>query len=545
MLSALATLVLASAPMRLAVMPFENETKDPQFDGLRRGLADLLIADLAQVQSLEIVERLRLDEVRKELKLQRSKEFDPKSRQQMGKLLGVSHLVYGSLIAVAPKVSLVVRVVDASSGTALTTARVNGSADELFTLEDLLVKQLINALLIKAEPQLISGKFSLPALVAWAAGVAFADDGNLKDAQSKLAEAVRLAPDFALAREKYAEVLKAVRAAEKKRGGALGDVTATLTPRLTAQLGKPPLARALGARIALANLTLLELQRLLGAKPEHASYASPDTRAQVERLERQFVAHATALVEELKPSRGKNLTPELAEEDDALGEKAFDLHLAAWDFASPTSVAIDLGRFLGSGWTPYRSDVIEFAVRPSVAQRSAQGLAEARAWFDRAQKELPHEVNADVRLQLASRLANERAEMLVIIGRREEAVAQWQGFLDAHPTSDDFTIYKQKLEAVMLLDDQAELDEKQVRSCDATVLDHAAALGTRTWRAGGVKGLLALSDALRKCAKTSPALERAGWTIPSVELLRVADCEAHAAFRAKASAAGVTLETCR
>lgn len=541
----LAGVLAAATPVKLAVLPFDNDTTDAQYEPLRRGLADLVTSDLSLVEGVQLIERMRLDDVRRELKLQQTKDFDPKSRVELGKLLGVTHVVLGALIAAAPKVMLNVRVVDVKNGAVITQAKVGGAPDDLFELEDKLVKQLVEALHMKF-PGVRSGHASLPAMISWAQAADLADKDQLADAQSKAAEAVRLAPDFTLAKEQYAGILKRVREAQKKRGGVIDERVKTLTEHLTAQLGKPPQDRALGARIGLANLALLDLQRLLGSPPKKdtAMWVEPSKRAEVERLERVFVLHATALVNELRAVRGKNVEPRLDEADVELSEKTFDLNVATWDFISPTSVATDLGNFLGSGWTPYRSDVPQFAIRPCAAQRSQKGFEEARGWFELAAKELPNE-KADAREGLASRLANERAEMLLMLGRREEAVAQWQGFLDKYPTAEDFPVFTRKLEAAMLLDDDAERDEKRVKSCDPALLEDLATLMTRTWRAKGANGLFALGDSLRACSKKNAAFERAGWTGPAIELQRVADCENHESWRGKASKVGVTLEGCR
>ncbi|MFT3712508.1 MAG: CsgG/HfaB family protein [Archangium sp.] len=534
---------LAASPVRLAVMPFDNNTPDPQNEVLRRGLADILIADLSTTEGLELVERTRLDDVRRELKLQNTANFDPASRAKLGKMLGATHLVLGGVSAVAPKVSLSVRVMELKGNTVVTSVRVDGSPDDIFSLEDELVKKLLAALRLKFE-SLRSGHASLPAVMSWAQGVDLAGKDQLTDAQSKLAEAVRLAPDFTLAKEQYAEILKRLREAQKKRGGVLDDRVKTLTEKLTAQLGKPPESRAIAARMGLANLALVQLKALLGAKKDEAKYVEPGKRAEVERLERLFVTHATALVSELRAVRGKNVDPKLDDAESDLSEKTFDLDVGVWDYATPTSVAADLGNFLGSGWSPYRSDVEQFAIRPSVAQRSQKGMEEARGWFELAAKELNAEP-ADKREQLASKVANERAEMLVILGRREEAVAQWQGFLDKYPTGEDFQVFTKKLEAVMLLDDAAERDEKRLKSCDKALLDGLPELATRTWRAKGSAGVAALGDQLRACSKKDATFERASWTAPAAELQRVADCEAYEALRVKAAKSGTTLEACR
>lgn len=543
--------VIAAAPVKLAVLPFDNDTADANYEPLRRGLAELVISDLTVVEGVQLVERLRLEDARTELKLQQTKDFDPKSRLQFGKLLGATHVVLGALIAASPKVMLNLRVVDVKSGATITQAKLGGAPEDLFELEDQVVKQLVEALRLKF-PGIRSGHVSLPAMVSWAQAAQLADANQLAEAQSKAAEAVRLAPDFTLAKEQYAAILKRVREAQKKRGGVIDERVKTLTEHLTAQLGKPPLERSLGARIGLCNLALLELQRLLDAKKGEASWVEPGKRAEVERLERLFVTHAAALVGELRAARGKNVSPRLDDADAELAEKTFDLDLAAWDFATPTSVAADLGNFLGSGWSPYRSDVPQFAIRPCAAQRSfspaappAQtGFDEASRWFDTAAKELPKE-SPDAREGLASKLYNERAEMLVLLGRREEGVAQWQAFLDQYPTAEDFAAFSQKLEAVMLLDDEAERDEKRIKSCDAALLDSLPTLMTRTWRAKGASGLFSLGESLRACAKKNAAFERAGWNGPANELQRVADCESYDAWRARAAKAGVTLDPCR
>ncbi len=542
MLKALVSVLLVASPMRVAVLPFENATQDPQLEVLRVGLADLVATDLAGAEPLEVVERARFAEVLKELQLQQTKYFDATQAVQLGKGLSATHLVTGTLVAVAPKVRIAVRVIEVKGGAVISTATVTGTPADLFELEASLVQQLVTALRAKLEATR-SGHASLGTLVTWSQGVDLADRGELDAAKSKLAEAVRSGPDFTLGKERYAEILKRLREAQKKHGSGIEEASQVLRARLLPQLGKPPVERALAVRAALANLALLELARVVGAQPERANYVPPEKRAQVERLEAEFVLHASALVAELRPVRQQHLDLTLADEDAALGAQVFGIELGDWDFATPTSVASDLGNFLGSGWTPYRSAVPQFVLRPSPAQRAPAQLEAARRWFALARKEIPFELE-ETRPLLAGKVANEQAEMLVLLGHPEEAVAQWQGFLDAYPADLSFAAYSKKLEAVMLLDDQAEREERQVKACDAAVLEQGAELMTRTWRAKGRAGLVTLGEALTKCSKKEPKFERASWVLVAAELRRVADCEGFEAWRLRAVKAGVGLEAC-
>ncbi|MFZ5442933.1 MAG: CsgG/HfaB family protein [Myxococcota bacterium] len=540
----LLALALAAAPARVAVLPFDNATTDAELEAVRGGLADLVASDLSAADSLVVVERARFADVAKELELQRTKYFDPKQTVRVGQALGATHLVLGTLVATAPKLKVSVRVVEVKGNRVVVNAAVTGTPADLFELEEQLVLQLARALEAKLADGTRSGHLSLAALGAYGQGLALADAGDLDAAKSKLAEAVRQSPDFELAKARYAEVLKRLREAQKRRGTLQDEGAKTLEAHLTAQLGKPPVERSLGARIGLANLALLELSRLLDAKRDEARWAAPEKRTDVERLEARFVMHAGALVAELRALKGQPVSPELSDEDRALSERLFGLDVSTWDFVTPASVASDVGNFLGSGWTPWRSDVPQFAVRPSAAQRSGDQLAAAMKWFDVAEQEVKL-LPADERAAAALRAANERAELLLLLGRREEAVARWQGWLDAYPTAEDFPAITKKVEAAMLLDDDAERDEQRLRACDAGLLERAAVLATRTWRAKGRAGLEALGTALRACAKKDGRFERAAWSVPWAELRRVADCEAAEAWRAKAERAGVSLEACR
>src|SRR5215470_4446689 len=85
----------AEAPS-VAILYFDYDGKDADLALLRKGLAQMLISDLAGNTSVRIVERERLQEVLAELKLQSSAKIDPATAVKVGKLIGARYLVLGA-----------------------------------------------------------------------------------------------------------------------------------------------------------------------------------------------------------------------------------------------------------------------------------------------------------------------------------------------------------------------------------------------------------------------------------------------------------------
>jgi TolB-like protein len=544
MLPGLVSMLLVAAPLRVAVLPFGNDTGDPAYDPMRRGLADMVMTDLVGAPAVTVVERERISAVLDELKLQHTRAFDPATAQKLGRLLGATHEVYGEIIAVAPEVRLDVKVIRLGTGEAVAKASVRGAPADLFSLEETLVARLLEALHTPAVPT-SSGHPSLASLVAYSSALDALDAGALDLASSKLAESVRASPEFDLAKVRYADVLKRLREAKKKRGDTFDELERAAQLRLSGLLGSKDPEVRLGARVARCTLALVSLKRLTQAKDDVATWVPLSKRAAVEALEQAFLDEGEKLVDELAAVRGKRLEPRLPDDELALEKQAFGLDLAQWSFLTPTSVAVDLGRFIGSGWSPHFSDVEEFALRPSRAQRAPAHVERARKWFARAQQSLPLDAAPTERAHLAVGVFNEHAEMLVLLGRREEAVAQWQAFLDAWPTAEDFPVLSAKVEAVMSLSDEDEKAEARLRACDESLDFEAHA--RRIWRASGRAGLVKLGDALAACAPKRPALANRAWQVVATEAQRVADCPAVLDFAARAQRAGgapVTIAPC-
>src|SRR5215470_3924272 len=103
---ALAAAVLATPAMAraqadrpvVAVLSFDNNSfgKDRgDFDGLGKGIADLLINDMAVNPTMRIVERERIQSILQEQSLVQSKSIDPQTAVKLGKLLGASYMITG------------------------------------------------------------------------------------------------------------------------------------------------------------------------------------------------------------------------------------------------------------------------------------------------------------------------------------------------------------------------------------------------------------------------------------------------------------------
>ena len=76
-------------------------SNDPTFMPLGYGVADLLVADLAISPQLQLVDRLNVDAIMRELDLGKSGRADTLSAPSLGKLVGASRLVNGVITPVS------------------------------------------------------------------------------------------------------------------------------------------------------------------------------------------------------------------------------------------------------------------------------------------------------------------------------------------------------------------------------------------------------------------------------------------------------------
>jgi TolB-like protein len=90
-----------NAPV-VAVLYFDNNSfgKDhSDYDGLGKGIADLLINDMASNTAMRVVERDRIQSILQEQELVRTKSIDPQTAVRLGKILGAQYMITGGFMS--------------------------------------------------------------------------------------------------------------------------------------------------------------------------------------------------------------------------------------------------------------------------------------------------------------------------------------------------------------------------------------------------------------------------------------------------------------
>jgi len=251
---------LAPEPSTIAVLPM-TIAGDSSFQPLSRGLAELVMSDLAMVRSLRLLERVQIGVLLDELKLGQSARADPGTAARVGRLLRAERMVQGvASITQNGPVRMSATVVR-GDGNVRSGAQVNGNFKQLLDLEKQLVFGLATELgiqLTDAERQRIlrQGPKNLAAFLAYSQGLDALDRGDYRAAAAAFSAAVRADPSFQQARQQQqaAEAAPVVQASpgdlvtvveavaqlttptEPAAAGALNQATAELTP-ITAQPG--------------------------------------------------------------------------------------------------------------------------------------------------------------------------------------------------------------------------------------------------------------------------------------------------------------------
>ena len=96
------TIVRAQAKPVVAVLYFDNNSigKDhADYDGVGKGMAELMINDLAQNPNVHVVERDRIQAVLVEQNLTKQGAIDPQTAIRIGKILGAQYLITGAFMS--------------------------------------------------------------------------------------------------------------------------------------------------------------------------------------------------------------------------------------------------------------------------------------------------------------------------------------------------------------------------------------------------------------------------------------------------------------
>lgn len=196
----------------VGVLPLRVITTDTSLASLGFGLADLLMTDLARSGEVQVVDRLRIHALLRELALAESGLADTSSAPRLGRILRAQHLVAGQVaIDESDDVRFDTRLAQTSDGSVRALATGEASLDDILDAETALALRLFEALgvvLTPAEQAAIERRptRNLGALLAFSRGVEAQAELRFVDAWRDYREALRLDRSFVEARDRVNEL---------------------------------------------------------------------------------------------------------------------------------------------------------------------------------------------------------------------------------------------------------------------------------------------------------------------------------------------------
>lgn len=195
-----------AAPNTLAVTPYGDKPADPSLRPVQKALGAMITTDLAAIKALKVVERLRLQALIDEMKLGMSGLVEEKTAQRFGRLVGVEHLVTGTL---AKKAELLRAATVLASTVKQKMSGSFGSEGEMakfFMLEKEIVQGIVKALQLTpsaAEKTALEKPHTKneKAFLCFGQGLDALDGGNWQQARGGFECAVKEDPQFVLAIE--------------------------------------------------------------------------------------------------------------------------------------------------------------------------------------------------------------------------------------------------------------------------------------------------------------------------------------------------------
>jgi TolB-like protein len=197
----------------IAVMPFTNGGsygQDKQnFEALEKGLAGMLISELAQNPNARLVDRENVQKLVDEQNLGKDGRLDAATAAKIGKIVGARYMVMGSFIDLYGKFRVDARLVDVETSEIMKVVRSDPKLEkreEMFRLlqslaERLMAETKLPPLSAEQAKAVKARNVPTEALTYYSRALLYQDQGDRLKAAEFFKKAIEAFPDYAEARE--------------------------------------------------------------------------------------------------------------------------------------------------------------------------------------------------------------------------------------------------------------------------------------------------------------------------------------------------------
>jgi serine/threonine-protein kinase len=189
----------------IAVLPFENLSDDQANAYFADGVQDDVLTNLSKIGDLKVISRTSVMQYRGR----------PTNVREIGKTLGVSNILEGSVRRSGNRVRVNVQLIDANTDEHLWANDYDRDVTDVFAIQSDLAQSIAQALQAKlsaGEKSLMTrkptenGEAYLAFVQAHDLSCAFEDPAKLKQSERLYQRAVELDPNFALAQARYSQL---------------------------------------------------------------------------------------------------------------------------------------------------------------------------------------------------------------------------------------------------------------------------------------------------------------------------------------------------
>jgi curli biogenesis system outer membrane secretion channel CsgG len=190
----------------IAVLPFNNGGSYGQgkedFDALERGIAGMMISELAQNPAARVVEREEIQRLLDEQNLGAQGRVDAATAAKIGKLVGARYMVMGTFVDFYGDFRVDVRLINTETSEVVKTESERMQRDHLYDIIRNVAARLMKdanlpALNRQASEQRMSRQVPTEALTYYSRALLYQDRGQKDKAAEMFNRALAIFPEFA------------------------------------------------------------------------------------------------------------------------------------------------------------------------------------------------------------------------------------------------------------------------------------------------------------------------------------------------------------